>query len=162
MMFTKVRKRNGKLVKFDIDKVALAISKAGRATEEFGDDVAKKMAQKVAKEAEESIRHKVPTVEEIQDIVEEVLLKSTYKKTARAYIIYRQKHAELRELTEAQNVNLMDQYISNADWQVKENANMAYSLQGLNNYVSSEISKSYWLHKVYTCLLYTSPSPRDS
>jgi len=149
-MFTKVRKRNGKLVKFDIDKVALAISKAGRATEEFGDDVAKKMAQKVAKEAEESIRHKVPTVEEIQDIVEEVLLKSTYKKTARAYIIYRQKHAELRELTEAQNVNLMDQYISNADWQVKENANMAYSLQGLNNYVSSEISKSYWLHKVYT------------
>jgi len=149
-MFTKIRKRNGKLVAFDVNKIAIAIGKAGVASGEFGDDVAKKLAAKVAAEMPEKIRRQIPTVEELQDVVEEVLLSSKYKSTAKAYVIYRQKHAEIREMAEAQRVDLMDQYISNADWQVKENANMAYSLQGLNNYVSSEISKTYWLHKVYS------------
>ena len=149
-MFKKIRKRNGKIVDFDESKIALAIGKAGKATGEFGDDEAKKLAKKVVAQAEESTRRKIPTVEELQDVVEDVFLKSKFKNTAKAYIIYRQKHTEMREVAEAQKVDLMDQYISNADWQVKENANMAYSLQGLNNYVSSEISKSYWLHKVYT------------
>jgi len=149
-MFKKIRKRNGKIVDFDVQKIAGAIAKAGKASGEFGDEVAKKLADKVLKEAETGIRRKIPTVEEVQDIVEEVLLSSKYKNTAKAYVIYRQKHNEMRELAEAQRVDLMDQYLNNLDWQVKENANMAYSLQGLNNYVSSEISKSYWLHKVYT------------
>jgi len=149
-MFSKIRKRNGKIVSFDIEKIAKAIIKAGEVTGEFDDDTAQKIAEKVAKEAGERVHRKIPTVEEIQDIVEDVLLSSKYKTTAKSYIIYRQKHTEMRELAESQRVDLMDQYISNADWQVKENANMAYSLQGLNNYVSSEISKSYWLKKVYT------------
>lgn len=149
-MFTKIRKRNGKLVDFDVEKIAVAIGKAGIATGEFGAEEANKLAAKVADKAAESIRRKIPTVEEIQDVVENVLLSSKYKETAKAYIIYRQKHAEMREIAENQRVDLMDQYISTADWQVKENANMAYSLQGLNNYVASEISKSYWLKKVYT------------
>lgn len=149
-MYKKIRKRNGKLVDFDVEKIALAIGKAGKATAEFDEVEAEKLAEKVVKIADESIRRKVPTVEEIQDIVEDVLLASKYKLTAKAYIIYRQKHAEMRELAEAQKVDLMEQYLNNTDWQVKENANMSYSLQGLNNYVASEVSKSYWLHKVYT------------
>lgn len=149
-MFRRVRKRDGKIVDFDLAKVAKAIGKAGKATAEFNLDVAEKLADKVGKKAQESIRRKIPTVEEIQDIVETVLLESPYKTTAKAYIIYRQKHSEMRQLAETQKVDLMDQYLDNADWQVKENANMAYSLQGLNNYVAGEISKSYWLNKIYS------------
>jgi len=149
-MYKKIRKRDGQIVDFDQDKLATAIGKAGKATGEFGDEIALKLADKVTKLAPEKIHRKIPTVEEIQDVVEEVLLASKYRATAKAYIIYRQKHTEMRELAEAQKVDLMDQYLENIDWQVKENSNMAYSLQGLNNYIASEVSKSYWLNKIYT------------
>lgn len=149
-MFKKIRKRDGKMVSFDVTKIATAIGKAGKATGEFGEDVAVKLAAKVEKRAEEDIRRKIPTVEELQDVVETVLLASPYKTTAKAYIIHREKHNEMRQLAETQRVDLMDQYLDNLDWQVNENANMAYSLQGLNNYVAGEISKSYWLNKIYT------------
>lgn len=149
-MYGKIRKRDGRLVPFDSEKIVQAILKAGIATGEFGEEEAEKLAKKVLEKAPERIRRKIPTVEELQDVVEEVLLASKYRMTAKAYIIYREKHSELRELAESKKVELMEQYINNIDWQVKENANMAYSLQGLNNYVASEISKSYWMNKVYT------------
>ncbi len=149
-MYTKIRKRDGRLVKFDIEKIVKAIGKAGQATGEFDEKIARKLADKVSEKSPEKIRRRIPTVEEMQDVVEEVLLSSKYRDTAKAYIIYRQKHAELRDLAEAQKVDLMDQYLENIDWQVKENSNMAYSLQGLNNYIASEVSKSYWLHKIYS------------
>lgn len=149
-MYKKIRKRDGKIVDFDPEKIVKAISKAGAATSEFGDDVAKKLMKKVLEAAPEKIRRKIPTVEELQDVVEEALLSSKYRTTAKAYIIYRQKHSEMREMMEAQKVDLMDQYLDNIDWQVKENSNMAYSLQGLNNYIASEVSKSYWLNKIYS------------
>lgn len=149
-MFSKIRKRDGRIVSFDENKIVTAVLKAGMASGEFGEAEAKKLAKKITDRLPEVIRRKIPTVEEMQDVVEEVLLASKYRTTAKAYIIYRQKHAEMREMAEAQRVDLMDQYINNIDWQVKENSNMAYSLQGLNNYVSSEISKSYWLNKIYT------------
>jgi len=148
-MYTKIRKRDGKLVNFDIEKIVTAIGKAGKASGEFDEKIARKLAEKVLEKAPEKIRRRIPTVEELQDVVEEVLLSSKYRTTAKAFIIYRQKHSELRDLAEAQKVSLMDQYLENVDWQVKENSNMAYSLQGLNNYIASEVSKSYWLHKVY-------------
>lgn len=148
-MYTKVRKRDGKLVQFDLNKIITAISKAGQATGEFDVTVAKKLTDKVMSLAPDRIRRKIPTVEEIQDMVEEVLLASKYRATAKAFIIYREKHTEMREMIESQKVDMMDQYLNNIDWQVKENSNMAYSLQGLNNYVSSEVSKSYWLNKIY-------------
>ncbi len=149
-MFTKIRKRNGKIAEFDIAKVAKAIAKAGKATGEFDDEIAQSLAAKVLKELPDKVRRKVPTVEDVQDVVEDTLFSSKYRTTAKAYIIYRQKHSEMRELAETQRVDLMEQYLGNLDWQVKENSNMAYSLQGLNNYVASEVSKSYWLNKIYT------------
>jgi ribonucleoside-triphosphate reductase len=148
--FSKIRKRSGKIVAFEIDKIAAAINKAGEATGEFDGSVAKRLANEVIKKAVAEIHRKIPTVEEIQDVVEEVLLTSKYKATAKAYIIYRQKHAEIRELADLQRVNLVDSYLNNVDWQVKENANMSYSLQGLNNHISSEVCKTYWLNKVYS------------
>ena len=69
--------------------------------------------------------------------------------TAKAYIIYRDQHARIREIVSSADVDLIDRYLDRADWQVNENSNMAYSLQGLNNYVSSEVSKVYWLNKIY-------------
>ncbi|MEI8143645.1 MAG: ribonucleoside triphosphate reductase [Candidatus Berkelbacteria bacterium] len=149
-MFKKIRKRNGKLADFDIDKIALVIGKAGAATGEFDQSVAKRLANKVLEKAEATLRRKIPTVEELQDVVEDVLLSSKFKTTAKAYIVYRQKHAEMRDLFENQKVDLIDQYVNNVDWQVKENANMSYSLQGLRNYLASEVSKSYWLNKIYS------------
>lgn len=148
-MFKKIKKRDGRIVEFDSQKITNAIAKAGKATGEFDDKVARKLMLKVLNLTQETIRHKIPTVEEIQDVVEEVLLSSTYRKTAKAYLIYRDQHARIREITTKSDVNLVDQYLEEIDWQVKENSNMTFSLQGLNNYISSEISKIYWLNKIY-------------
>ena len=145
----KVRKRDGRIVKFDPERITNAISKAGQATGEFGRDIAKKLTLRVLNLAQQAISDDIPSVEEIQDIVEEVLLTSPYKKTAKAYIIYREQHARIREITAKANVDLVDQYLEKIDWQVNENSNMSFSLQGLNNYISSEISKVYWLNKIY-------------
>ena len=83
-----------------------------------------------------------PGVEQLQDLVEDVLLTSPFKKTAKAYILYRDQHARIRELVQKADVDLIDNYLNRLDWQVQENSNMSYSLQGLNNYISSEISKT--------------------
>lgn len=74
---------------------------------------------------------------------------SPYRKTAKAYIIYREQHARIREIVSKANTDLVDQYLNKIDWEVKENSNMSFSLQGLNNYVSSKITKIYWLNKIY-------------
>jgi ribonucleoside-triphosphate reductase len=148
-MFKRIRKRDGRIVKFDSEKITNAIAKAGAATGEFDLNVAKKLTLKVINLALQTIKNKIPTVEEIQDIVEEVLLSSPFKKTAKAYIIYRDQHAKIREITSKANVDLIENYLFKIDWQVNENSNMSYSLQGLNHYISSEISKIYWLEKIY-------------
>jgi len=148
LMFTKIRKRDGRIVEFDAEKITNAIAKAGKATGEFDREIAKKLTLKVLNLAQQLI-HGIPTVEEIQDIVEEVLLTSPYRKTAKAYILYREQHAKIREIAAKANVDLVDQYLKRLDWQVNENSNMTYSLQGLNHYISSEISKIYWLNKIY-------------
>jgi len=96
------------------------------------------------------LRTPSPTVEEVQDLVEEVLLSSPYKKSAKAYILYREQHSRIREITSKWNVDLVNQYLKKSDWKVNENSNMSFSLQGLNNYISSEISKEYWLNNIYS------------
>jgi len=148
-MFLKIKKRDGRVRKFDAKKITQAILKAGKATGEFTEKTAERLMLKVLSLAEQTIDRKAPTVEQIQDVVEEVLLSSTYKETAKTYILYRDKKREVRELTNTENISLIDQYLEKSDWQVNENSNMAYSLQGLNNYISSEISKTYWLNKIY-------------
>ena len=149
-MFAQIRKRDGTIVDFEAKKITEAIRKAGEATEEFEAYTAKKLMLKVLALAEEAIQDDIPSVEEIQDIVEEVLLASPYRKTAKAYIIYRAHHARLRQMVAQTEMELIDQYLERLDWKVNENSNMAFSLQGLNNYVSSEISKVYWLNRIYS------------
>ena len=96
-MFKRIVKRDGKIVKFDPEKIIEAISKAGLATEEFKAERAKALAEKVLQKAEEKITARTPNVEQIQDIVEEVLMESSFKKTARAYIKYRQERSRVRD-----------------------------------------------------------------
>ncbi|RLC53288.1 MAG: ribonucleoside triphosphate reductase [Candidatus Cloacimonadota bacterium] len=148
-MFKFIKKRDNQIVLFESDKITNAISKAGEVTEEFDINVAGKLSLQVINLAQQTIQHEVPSVEEIQDIVEEVLLSSPFKKSAKAYIIYRDQHAKIREIVSNAEISLIDNYLEKLDWQVKENSNMAYSLQGLNNYIASEISKIYWLNKIY-------------
>ncbi len=148
-MFKKIEKRDGRVKKFEVEKITNAIAKAGAVTGEFDYEIAQKLTLKVLNLAQQAIPRDIPTVEEIQDVVEEILLSSPYRKTAKAYIIYREQHAGIREITSRANVDLVDQYLEKIDWQVNENSNMSFSLQGLNNYVSSEISKIYWLVKIY-------------
>ena len=147
-MFDKIRKRDGRVVDFDASKITAAVAKAGKATGEFDEETAHRLMLRVLSMAQQAISG-IPTVEVIQDIVEEVLISSPYKATARAYIIYRDQHAKLREIKAGVGVDMIDQYLDKLDWQVNENSNMAFSLQGLNNYISSEISKLYWLNKIY-------------
>ena len=148
-MFEKIEKRNGQSVKFKADKMTTAIAKAGAATDEFGNKVAQKLTLKVLSLAQNLIIDRIPTVEEVQDLVEEVLLSSPYRKTARAYIIYREQRARIREISTAASLDLVDQYLAKADWRVNENSNMTFSLQGLNNHISSDITAVYWLNKIY-------------
>ncbi|MCK9276363.1 MAG: ribonucleoside triphosphate reductase [Syntrophales bacterium] len=148
-MQAKIRKRDGRLAAFDSEKITAAIAQAGAATGEFDRKSAKRLTIKVLNLAEKLFDDEIMGVEEIQDIVEEVLLSSSFRKTAKAYIIYRDQHARLREIANRMEVDLVDQYLEKIDWKVSENSNMDYSLQGLNNYISSEVSKIYWLNKIY-------------
>ena len=149
-MFTQIRKRDGRVVKFDPEKITNAIAKAGAATGEYETGTARRLTIKVLALAEQLLGDRIPSVEEIQDIVEEILLQSPYRKTAKAYIIYRDQHARLREVVNKMEVDLVDRYLQKVDWKINENSNMDYSLQGLNNYISSEVSKVYWLNEIYT------------
>ena len=148
--FTQILKRDGRVVPFRAPKITKAIHKAGKATGEFDENMALKLTIKALALAGIIMVDDLPTVERIQDVVEEILLESPYKKTAKAYIIYRDQHARIRELVQKADIDLIDSYLERLDWKVKENSNMGYSLQGLNNFVSSEVCKEYWLNKIYS------------
>jgi len=149
-MYKSIKKRDGRTAKFDRKKIEKAIEKAGLETGEFDAAQAVELTDKVLGALETRNQKRLPSVEDIQDIVEDALIDSKFKKTAKAYIIYRDQHKKLREITSNAHVDLIDKYLENLDWKVNENSNMGYSLQGLNNYVSAEITKTYWLDKIYT------------
>lgn len=151
----KILKRDGKIVEFNSEKITSAIQKAAETTNEFDIQTAKKLTRQVLEITKKLVEEKkdklrIPSVEEIQDIVETVLLSSEYKKTAKNYILYREQHSRLRDFIQNANVDMVDDYLKKLDWQVRENSNMTYSIQGLNNYLASNLSKSYWLNKIYS------------
>jgi ribonucleoside-triphosphate reductase len=148
-MFEQIKKRDGRIAAFDSSKITNALIKAGEATKEFNGREAQKMTMRVLTLARDLHIGPIPEVEDIQDIVERVLLDSPFYKTAKAYIIYREQHNQIRKIAINENVGLMESYISRMDWKVRENSNMSYSLQGLNNYISSDITAEYWLNNIY-------------
>ncbi len=150
---TRVVKRDGRVVSFDEAKITKAVLKAFAETGEGKEVEAKKVTGKVVQLLNRNYKKgNVPEIEEIQDLVERVLMVLDFEETAKAYILYREQHRKIRESEESlkEAVDLVDKYIQEIDWQVKENANMSYSLQGLNNYISSIVSSKYWLNRVYS------------
>ena len=149
MAFQQIRKRDGRIVPFDATKIPQAIHKAGRATGEFDLQTAQQLSQEVLRRLALKGESRTPEVEEVQDIVETVLMESPFKRTAKAYIIYREQHARIRQVRSIVSRNMINGYLNHQDWRVNENSNMSYSIQGLNNYISATITAQYWLNTVY-------------
>lgn len=150
-MVARVQKRNGNIVDFDIQKIENAIFAAAKAVGGDDREEARKLAEMTANILEEAFGAGIPTVEDIQDIVEKVLIEEGHAKTAKAYILYRKKHEELRDVKNLfmDAEKMIEEYVSLEDWRINENANMGFSLQGLNNHIVESITKKYWLNKIY-------------
>jgi len=148
----KVCKRDGRLVRFDQEKIANAIFKAARSV----GGVNRRLAYQLSNHVVDALIKKfgddtIPTVEEIQDLVEKVLIENGHARTAKAYILYRKQHEDIRNI---QSLFLdveqtVDKYIRREDWRINENSNMSYSLQGLNNHIATTITAQYWLNRIY-------------
>jgi ribonucleoside-triphosphate reductase (formate) len=148
-MLENIKKRNGRIVEFNSSKITAAIARAGKATGEFEEREARKLTLRVMTLAHELRLSSIPEVEEIQDIVERILLDSPFYKSAKAYILYRDQHSQIRNIAAKASVDLVEHYIGKLDWKINENSNMCYSLQGLNNYISSDVTSEYWLNQIY-------------
>ena len=146
-----VLKRNSKLEHFDPERITEAIWKAARSVGGKDKGQAKRICDEVVAILNKQYGEDgVPTVEEIQDLVEKQLIENGHASTAKAYILYRKQHNDMRELASLlSSADLVDQYLEVEDWRVKENSNMSYSLQGLNNYLSSRVIAKYWISRIY-------------
>jgi ribonucleoside-triphosphate reductase len=148
----KIQKRDGRIVPFEQGKITEAVHKAIVATNKGNGDLSGKVSEKVIVLLNRRFKkEEIPTVEQVQDIVEEALMLEDLVDTAKAYILYREQRRSIRESMKIidESSEKIDSYLKEMDWQVKENANMTFSLQGLNQYVGSYISKKYWLNKIY-------------
>lgn len=154
MVIRYIEKRDGTRVPFDEEKIRLAIAKASKA-------VGRVDAEDIATEATAAVVSFLaifygekghPTVEQVQDLIEKVLIEKGHAEIAKAYILYREQHAKLRETGRllADAARMVDSYLDKMDWKVNENSNMGFSLQGLNNYIASEVTAQYWLNEIYS------------
>lgn len=150
-IISKLVKRSGEVVNFEQEKITKAIYKAALSTKIDDHHLAKKISDQVIMKINNKFhKNSIPAVEEIQDIVEEVLIENKLISIAKAYILYREQHRQLRDISSATaDEKLMEDYLGRADWRLKENSNMSFSVQGLNNYIASAISARYWLDKMY-------------
>ncbi|MBO5102772.1 MAG: ribonucleoside triphosphate reductase [Clostridia bacterium] len=146
-----VLKRDGTYQDFDVKKIADAIYKAAVACNGSDYNIALELAKKVEEEVKKRVGKNIPTVEQIQDAVEYVLIENRHSQTAKAFILYREKRKSAREKNAlvGATIDLFDKYIDETDWSTKENANMQRSVAGLNNFVREEFTKNYWLNEVY-------------
>ncbi len=148
-----IRKRNKRLVPFDREKVTEAIWKAAQSVGGQDRKPAERLSRKVMAVLEYQYGEKeIPTVEEIQDIVERVLIKSGHARTAKAYILYRQQKAKIRETRKVMvdAINTIGEYLDQSDWRVKENSNEAFSFSGLLLHTAGKVMSTYNLTQMYT------------
>jgi ribonucleoside-triphosphate reductase len=151
MTIQKIQKRDGQIVDFDQLKITRAIFKAAAAVGGRDMRTAETLSNESTKILEEMYASEIPTVENIQDVVEKVLIERGHAKTAKAYILYRKQREELRRLksTFLEVGQVVDNYLNQSDWRVKENSNVGYSLSGLLNYISGSVVANYTLYKIY-------------
>ncbi len=148
----KVRKREGKIVPFDIEKIKNAMKKAFEAKNvKYDDDVLDFLALKTTADFQSKVKDNIIDVEDIQDSVETVLIKADYAEVAKAYILYRNLHTKMRNVksTMLDYKDLVNSYVNVTDWRVKENSTVTYSIGGLILSNSGAITANYWLSEVY-------------
>ncbi len=148
----KIIKRDGRVVDFDISKIETAIVKAMMSLGEGDVRDCKKLAKITELELIEQFDDKkIPTVEDVQDTVEKVLMRNGYENVAKCYILYRRNHEKIRNVKETlmDYKNTVEKYLNLADWRVKENATVTYSVGGLILSNSGAITANYWLNEVY-------------
>ena len=150
-MIKSIRKRDGRVVDYDVTKIENAIAKAMLSLGYGEIKDCKKMAKITELYLLEKFEDKIPTVEDVQDIVEKVLMKNDYEDVAKAYILYRRDHEKIRNVKETflDYKETVDKYLKLADWRVKENSTVTYSVGGLILSNSGAISANYWLNEVY-------------
>lgn len=150
-MISKIRKRNGDVVDFQSEKITRAIFKAANAVGGNDWDRANDLTQQVVVMVDAKFEGDVVDVEKIQDLVEKVLIENGHAKTAKAYILYREKRRGAREANAliGATIDMFSNYLGDNDWRVKENANAQKSINGMNNYIRETFTKQYWLHEVY-------------
>jgi ribonucleoside-triphosphate reductase len=148
---THVVKRDGSLADFNLDKISAAIAKAGKATGEFDANVARRLTHIEVTQHLAALHTTTPSIEQIQDAVERTLFETGYFKTLRAYIVYREQRAKVRDAKRAliDVESSMNEYLQQLDWRVNANANQGYSLGGLILNVSGKVVANYWLSTIY-------------
>ena len=147
-----VAKRDGELRDFDLQKICAAIEKAFKATQkEYTDDIINLLALRVTSEFQSKVKDGVVEVEDIQDCVEHVLESTGYTDVAKAYILYRKNREKMRNMksTILDYKEIVNSYVHEEDWRVKENATVTYSVGGLILHNSGAITANYWLSEVY-------------
>lgn len=146
-----VTKRDGTLVPFDSDKIFNAIRKAGESTGEFSEQECYLLTGQVLKVLEHKFADSLPSIENIQDVVEQVLISANYFATAKAYILYRDQRNRVRndKKVVVDVESSINEYLERLDWRVNANANQGYSNGGLILNVSGKVTANYWLSHVY-------------
>ena len=150
-MVKKIRKRDGSVVFFQSDKIESAIWKAVRAVGGKDREKAKWITKQIVEKLDRICgEHGVADVEDVQDLIEKVLIEEGHAKVSKAFILYRKSREELRDVKGLfDTIEAVEDYIGLNDWMVKENSNMGYSLQGLNNYIATKIVANYWMRRIY-------------
>jgi len=147
----KVTKRDGTLAPFDSSKIYSAINKAGSTTKEFGEEESWLLTAQVLKVLKHKFTESLPSIEQIQDVVEQVLISANYFATAKAYILYRDQRQRARQdhkvMVDVESS--INEYLERLDWRINENANQGYSNGGLILNVSGKVTANYWLSHVY-------------
>ena len=140
-----VKKRSGETVAFEPKKIFEAIKKAAVATNEISDERVVQITNDVLSDLDNNFMGRTPSVEEIQDTVIRKLMDARAYKTAEAYIIYRQKHSEIRNAN-VDAIEIIESYVGGSNWRIKENANIGYSIGGLILRTSERVTAEYWLN----------------
>jgi ribonucleoside-triphosphate reductase len=150
-MITQIVKRDRTRVPFHKEKIVWAIFKAATAVGGKDFSISEKLADEVVNLAEKKYPDGVAEVEGIQDMVEKVLIEDGHAKTAKAYILYREKRRSARESNAliGATISMFGKYLDDKDWRINENSNTQKSINGLNNYVREAFTRNYWLHEIY-------------
>ena len=148
---SKIRKRDGRIVDFDEEKITRAIWAAAQAVGGRNRKLAERLSNRVVVLLEEKFPQEIPGVEDVQDVVEKTLIEEGHARTAKAYILYRKQHENLRKIqtTFLEVEKIVSGYLSQIDWRVRENSNIGYSMSGLMLHVAGSVITDYSLDRIY-------------